>query len=92
MSIVEYDSSNLPEISPEEWERVDKLKDEDIDCSDIPELTDFSGFTRHRERITTALRNNLDQDVFARLTQNGSKYKVQINASLRHVMETVKQQ
>ena len=38
-----------PELSPEleaSIERLRALSDEMIDCSDIPEVTDFSGFKR----------------------------------------------
>ena len=50
MATVTYDINSLPAVSREDWERIDNLKDEDIDFSDIPEITDFSGFARHGDQ------------------------------------------
>ncbi|GMO44751.1 MAG: hypothetical protein Ta2B_25780 [Termitinemataceae bacterium] len=46
MATVKYDIDNLPPVTEKEWERIDAIKDEDIDFSDIPEIMDISGFTR----------------------------------------------
>jgi hypothetical protein len=44
MSIVRYTLETLPPVSKEDWDRLDSVKDEDIDYSDISEITDFSKF------------------------------------------------
>ena len=59
MATVRYSLDNLPEVSPEDWARVDAVKDEDIDFSDIPEQTGFSRFahpvnTRLQQLFTNA--------------------------------------
>ena len=44
MGMVSYTFETLPPVSKEDWERIDAIKDEDIDYSDIPEMKDLSGF------------------------------------------------
>jgi hypothetical protein len=46
--MVSYDLYNLPE---EERVKVAAMYDEDIDYSDIPEVSDFSGFVRAENRV-----------------------------------------
>jgi hypothetical protein len=42
MKTVRYSSETLPNLAQEDWDRIDAVKDEDIDYSDIPQVTDFS--------------------------------------------------
>lgn len=49
MAMVSYTLDTLPEISEAEWASLNVIKDEDIDFSDIPKVTDFSGFRPWRE-------------------------------------------
>ena len=49
MSDIKYNSNELPPLTPlqqEELARLAKLSDDDIDLSDIPEVTDWSGAQR----------------------------------------------
>jgi len=41
-----YDSTNPPQLTPEQRERLDSIKDEDIDCSDIPEQKGLDKWSR----------------------------------------------
>jgi uncharacterized protein (DUF4415 family) len=70
--------------------RIDRLKDSDIDYSDIPPL-DRSFFTRAAEAWPPAkqqLTIRLDADVLNWLKANGRGYQTRINRILRAAMET----
>jgi uncharacterized protein (DUF4415 family) len=91
MKTVRYSSENVPKPSKEDWDRVAALKDEDIDCSDIPEFKDLSGFRPFIDRkmyrpIKVAVTCKLDADIVAWLKQNGKGYQTRMNSILRHVM------
>jgi hypothetical protein len=45
-----YDSLNLPPVSPAMRARVNAMRDEELDYSDIPAKTDFSYFVRANGR------------------------------------------
>jgi len=86
-----YLLETLPPVSKEELERIDAIKDEDIDCSDIPEVTDFSGFRPWQERkmfkpIKQTITCKLDADIVAWLKQDGKGYQTRLNAILRQAM------
>lgn len=73
-----------------EIEALKKMKDEDIDLSDIPELTDDffrnakrGAFFRPLKESTTV---RLDADVLAWLRARGKGYQTRINAILRLAM------
>jgi hypothetical protein len=44
MKTARYSSENVPKPARKDWDRLDRVKDKNIDCSDIPEITDFSKF------------------------------------------------
>lgn len=74
-----------------DWKRVDAMKDEDIDCSDNPELDDkfFKRAVRwpgHKQQITL----RLDPDVLAFFRKHGKGYQTTINAVLRKYIEVLK--
>jgi hypothetical protein len=50
MAMVNYTFETLPPVSKEEWERIDAIKDEDINYSDIPEMKDLSGLRPRQVR------------------------------------------
>jgi uncharacterized protein (DUF4415 family) len=94
MGIVRHTLKTLPPVSKEELDRVDAIKDEDIDCSDIPEITDFSGFRPWQERkmfkpIKQTITCKLDADIVAWLKQDGKGYQTRLNAILRQAMGQV---
>jgi uncharacterized protein (DUF4415 family) len=64
------------------------MRDEDIDLSDMPEVTDWSGavrgmFHRPAKRPVTM---RLDEDVVAWLKGFGPGYQTKANLLLRHAM------
>jgi uncharacterized protein (DUF4415 family) len=95
MGIIRYDINNLPSVSQEEIDRVKAIKDEDIDCSDIPEITDFSKFRPWEERnmfkpVKVSITCKLDADIVAWLKQEGKGYQTRMNTILREVMAHAK--
>ena len=78
---------NSKEESKTEWERVDAVRDEDIDYSDIPELNDdfFEKATFVPAKQTVTIR--LDADVITWLKEGGKGYQTRANKILRSVME-----
>jgi len=91
MGIVSYTMETLPTVSKKELDMAAELKDEDIDCSDIPEINNFTGLRprpickiNEQEKVTITC--NLDADIAAWLKQEGSGYQTRVNAILRQAM------
>ena len=94
-TIVRYsvDLNNLPPLTEEQKIRINKLakmKDEDIDLSVIPELTDNFWKNAQRGRFFRPVKESttvrLDADILAWLKSAGKGYQTRINAILRHAM------
>jgi len=71
-----------------EIENLRRMKDEDIDFTDIPEKTDWSKavvgkFYRPRKKSLTI---RIDADVLAWLRAQGKGYQTRLNALLREAM------
>ena len=66
------------------------MKDEDIDLSDIPEITDWSNAVvgKFYRPVKQSLTIRLDADVIAWLKSQGSGYQTRINSLLRNAMVT----
>jgi len=66
-----------------------RLKDEDIDLSDIPEITDWSKAVvgKFYRPIKKSLTIRVDADVLAWLKSQGKGYQTRINALLREAMK-----
>ena len=79
---------DLKKQSKTDWSRVDAMKDEDINYSDIPELDDefFEKATFVPAKQIVTIR--LDADVVAWLKRNGKGYQTRANKILRSVMES----
>ena len=80
-----------PEIAANLAE-IEAMKDEDIDFSDIPEITDFTGWTRGKfyRPVKQQLTLRLDADVihwFKSHADGGGGYQTRINAALRKFVE-----
>ncbi len=79
--------NDLEKQSKTNWERVDAMGDEDIDYSDIPELTDDiiakATFVPAKQLISI----RLDTDVVAWLKKSGRGYQTRANKLLRSLME-----
>jgi len=81
-------------MSEEEKLRYDSRSDEDIDFSEIPELTDEflerAGYEPVKRAPKEALSIRLDPDVLEWLRATGPGYQTRINYILRVAMETSK--
>jgi uncharacterized protein (DUF4415 family) len=66
-----------------------RLKDEDIDLSDIPEITDWSKAVvgKFYRPIKKSLTIRVDADVLAWLKSQGKGYQTRINSLLRDAMQ-----
>lgn len=64
-------------------------KDEDIDLSDIPEITDWSRAVvgKFYRPIKKSLTIRVDKDVLAWLKADGKGYQTRINRLLREAMQ-----
>lgn len=90
MTLTRYKTDEVPKATKEDLDRFDAIKEEDIDLSDIPELTeDFwknakrgDFYKPRKEQITI----KIDADVLAWLKSNGKGYQTRLNAILRHEM------
>lgn len=79
--------------SQTDWQRLDRMTDEEIDLSDCPEITPelFAksvvrrGLPTPKNKAQVTLR--VDQDVLEWFKSQGRGYQTQINALLRAYME-----
>jgi uncharacterized protein (DUF4415 family) len=64
------------------------MKDEDIDTTDIPEVTDWRGAVRGKfyRPIKQVVTMRLDADVVAWFKARESKYQTAVNRALRQYM------
>lgn len=90
MGIVRYNTDNLPKVAQEDLNKFDAVKEEAIDCSDIPELTETfwqnaerGKFYRPKKQQITV---NIDEDVLDWLKADGKGYQTRLNAILRKTM------
>jgi uncharacterized protein (DUF4415 family) len=80
--------------SQTDWERIDKLTDEEIDTSDIPPLDD-SFFAKARLRMPRAqvpVTMHVDADLLDWFKNQGEEYESLINNALRSYVEEHKEQ
>jgi len=82
----------IPKLTEEQRDELRKLAampDRDIDTSDIPEITDFSGFEvgKFYRPIKETVTVRLDSDVLHWLKQGGKGYQSRLNAILRKEMK-----
>jgi uncharacterized protein (DUF4415 family) len=79
----------LTEAQLENLKRLTERPDDEIDYSDIPEITDFSGFEVGKlyRPIKEAVTVRLDADVVYWLKRDGKGYQTRLNAILRREME-----
>ncbi len=82
--------------SETDWKRVDATKDEDIDTSDVPQVTPemfARGIVRRGLKPVSAkqqLTIRIDQDVLDWYKRQGRGYQTKINSLLRAYMEAHK--
>jgi uncharacterized protein (DUF4415 family) len=86
-------TSKQPLIDQTDWKRINAMKDEDIDLSDIPEITpemfaravlrrNFKPIPRKKQ-----LTLRIDDDVVEWYQRQGPGYQTRINSLLRAYME-----
>jgi uncharacterized protein (DUF4415 family) len=68
---------------------LDERSEDDIDLSDIPEITDFSGWVPNRfyRPVKDQVTLRIDRDVLTWFKASNEKYQTAINAALREHME-----
>jgi len=73
----------------EELKALQEMPDEEIDYSDIPPVTDWSGAVigRFYRPVKETVTIRLDADVLDWLKQGGRGYQTRVNRILRAVME-----
>ena len=67
---------------------LEALSDEDINTSDIPEVTDWSDAVRGKfyRPVKKAISLRVDADVIAWFRSQGGRYQSRMNAALREYM------
>ena len=87
---VTFNHSDIPMITAEDNARYDAIRDEDIDTSDIPEMTaeQFNNATigRFYRPIKVPVSIRLDADVLAWFKAQGEGYQTRLNDALRAEM------
>lgn len=80
----------LTKSMAEELTRLAALPDNEIDLSDVPEVTDWSNGVvgKYYRPIKKPLTIRIDADVVAWLKSQGSGYQTRINRILREAMMT----
>lgn len=84
--IVRYTSEELDALpSRTDWKRLDAMRDEDIDYSDIPPLTEefFRNARLVMPRPKKPVNLRLDDEVLAWFKKKGKGYQSHINAVLK---------
>lgn len=82
----------IPKLTEEQLEELRKLAatpDREIDTSDIPEITDFTGFEvgKFYRPVKQTVTVRLDADLLNWLKQGGKGYQSRMNAILRKEMQ-----
>ena len=76
---------NLKQRSKTNWKRVDAIKDDSIDYSDIPELDDafFKNAKLELPHKKDSVTLRLDHEIIEWFKKRGKGYQTKINAVLR---------
>lgn len=87
-------ASDLKKPSETDWKRIDEMKDEQIDTSDIPPL-DETFFAVAKLRLPgkkVPVTVDIDADVLEWFKAQGEEFQHRINAALRIYAEAHKEQ
>lgn len=78
------------EVQLDNLHKLAAMPDDNIDYSDIPEITDFSDFVvgKFYRPVKETVTIRLDSDVIRWLKQGGKGYQSRLNALLRKEMQT----
>ncbi len=84
--------SDLESSSKTNWERVDRMTDEEIDTSDILPLDDdfFAKATLRLPEGRVPVLMSVDADVFEWFKSQGAEYQALINTALRNYADSHK--
>ncbi|MFT5330800.1 MAG: hypothetical protein ACI9TB_000965 [Parasphingorhabdus sp.] len=87
--LMKKESKKLASKLEKELAALDAMRDEDIDLSDVPEVTDWSAAGRGKfyRPVKEQVTLRLDADVLHWFKQSGSGYQTRINAALRRFVE-----
>ena len=85
--------SNMNKPSETDWKRVEEMRDEEIDTSDIPPL-DESFFAKAKLRMPkqVSVTMQVDADLLDWFKSQGEEYESLINSALRSYVEDHKEQ
>jgi uncharacterized protein (DUF4415 family) len=85
-------AKTMKKPSRTDWDRVDAMKDEEIDTSDIPPLDEafFAEATLRMPQAKPSITIRLDPDVLDWFKSQGQGYQTRINAVLRRYVEAQK--
>ena len=90
MTMVTFKLEDRKPMTAEQRRRIESIRDEDIDYSDIPPLTEeqLKRFVRGRFYRPTkqAISVRIDSDIISWLKSQGKGYQTRINAILRDAM------
>ena len=80
----------LTDAQHEQLQKLAAMPDDNIDYSDIPEVSDLSGFEvgKFYRPVKETVTIRLDSDVLSWLKQGGKGYQSRLNALLRKEMKT----
>ena len=79
-----YRLDDPPKLTAEQLERLEALKYREIDLSDAPEVTDWSGAVRGR---FVQKRLPVSNEVYEWLQKDGQSPEVRLNELLRQLMQ-----
>ena len=81
---------DLEKLSQTDWSRLEAMQDEDIDFSDIPELSEafFKNAVLRLPRPKAKVCIRIDQDILEWFKSQGKGYQTKINAVLRAFKES----
>ena len=78
-------------VSRTDWARLERMRDEEIDYTEIPPLTE-AFFQRAKLFVPAQRAVLLDQDILAWLAQQGTNYQTAVNTILRNYIKRHPQQ
>lgn len=86
------DPKNLPKAKKADLKYLDSLRDEDIDYSDIPELTEefWKNIRLLRPSSKKMISLRVDEDIVQWFRKQGKGYQSYMNAVLRSFVESTR--
>ncbi len=94
-NIVKYSSNNLPEVTKEEIQRFKKIKEEEIDFSDIPELDEnwfkSAKIVYPKKKRTVSVPVESEVLEWFKTHAQGKKYQILMSAVLKAFVQSQKE-